>query len=572
MAAKVLHQTLLNAYIGMPRATPDDFTLEYSIDEGATWNPLATVHLVIYDLYEWNVPDFVTGKAMVRISRDGISDINETPFSIMRPPVNVSIAKTCPHYVRIDWGVELGTGADSFHIYVLGDKYMDSVGIIDQLYYDIPDSIISLGDWVSVRCANTEGAKSLRAIAIPYDSVVVANCDQNYDSYMRKIIEPSNEEVFSCEDYTSNVRVQLTNLGNENAYDIPIHYSFNNTTVSDTITDTILSGASWIHTFSVPIQVSTAGTYTLTTWTSWDIDEYFGNDTLSQTMTLKLFGDPNSAVSLDYQEDFQASVNTMFPPLWTLQNPDGDLTWEPVNVMGPYGQFTKAAYVNFFDYQEEGELDHLISPLINLTGTSKAWLRFDYAYAYFGGFGNDFTDTLQIDLSTDCDAGFEHTIFYSGGDDLATVPVLSQPFAPTSASDWQTDSIDISAYIGESVILRFTSINGYGNAIYLDNINVYQADSVVAVFDPVSSKEIQVWPNPSDGQFTIRTSKNMDISDAHVYDTHGRIAWTATPDVISQTEEYFPLILNDLAQGVYMLRVQTVDGKEYQKRLVVLRK
>jgi PKD repeat protein len=63
------------------------------------------------------------------------------------------------------------------------------------------------------------------------------------------------------------------------------------------------------------------------------------------------------------------------------------------------------------------------------------------------------------------------TGYLKSGTVLATVPDQSAPFTPTLAQ-WRTDTIDLGAFLGQDVIIRFANINGYGNRLYIGNVRV----------------------------------------------------------------------------------------------------
>ena len=49
---------------------------------------------------------------------------------------------------------------------------------------------------------------------------------------------------------------------------------------------------------------------------------------------------------------------------------------------------------------------------------------------------------------------------------------MQQAFTPT-AGQWRAELVDLAAYEGDpSVIIAFENVNGYGNNLYIDNIDV----------------------------------------------------------------------------------------------------
>jgi len=77
-------------------------------------------------------------------------------------------------------------------------------------------------------------------------------------------------------------------------------------------------------------------------------------------------------------------------------------------------------------------------------------------------------------LSSDCGDEFEYVLFDKEGSDLATVVNQSTSWAPQFGHEWETAEIDLSEFIGNSIVIQFININGFGNNLYLDNFLVYE--------------------------------------------------------------------------------------------------
>jgi PKD repeat protein/photosystem II stability/assembly factor-like uncharacterized protein len=117
-----------------------------------------------------------------------------------------------------------------------------------------------------------------------------------------------------------------------------------------------------------------------------------------------------------------------------------------------------------------GELGAFWLPGVNLSNVSTASLTFDVAYARYSA---TYSDTLEVSVSNDCGETFYSVGYLKGGSDLATVPDNTSTFIPTSDTDWREETVDLSSFIGsENVIVRFMNIGGWGNMLYVDNINV----------------------------------------------------------------------------------------------------
>lgn len=102
--------------------TTEDFTLEYSVDNGNTWTHITTVPNTV-NLYEWSVPSNPTGKALIKVKSGSYESISETNFNIARTPSIVNIDMVCEDFATFTWNSI--PGADTYKLYILGEKYME---------------------------------------------------------------------------------------------------------------------------------------------------------------------------------------------------------------------------------------------------------------------------------------------------------------------------------------------------------------------------------------------------------------------------------------------------------------
>jgi hypothetical protein len=194
--------------------------------------------------------------------------------------------------------------------------------------------------------------------------------------------------------------------------------------------------------------VSTAGTG----------DNQLNNDTLMRALTVL------QSVQGPLTEGFES---TLFPPTsWSVNNPDNGTTWQRSNT--GY-QSSGSAYVNTFRYTSTGQVDELISPVINYNNSDSVYLSFDVAAAMRSA---SITDTLTVLLTKDCGASF-FTIYKKWGNELKTVSAnLTTEFIPTG-SDWRRERIDLAGLANQGpVVLIFRVTNKNGNNVYIDNINL----------------------------------------------------------------------------------------------------
>ena len=217
------------------------------------------------------------------------------------------------------------------------------------------------------------------------------------------------------------------------------------------------------HTFSATVQ-NPNGT----------ADGNAANNTLTSTFTV--IAVPAGA-ALPFTERFDAVT---FPPTgWVETNVNvADATYNWTRLANTTGipvvpTTTACAKMDNFagGIDITGQKDALRTPALSLVGANST-LRvvFDRSHRIYSATD---IDSLNIYISTDC-GGTWTRVYTKGGAQLATVAgSLTTAFTPTSNAQWARDSVNIGTYAGQaSVYIKFESRSGWGNNLYLDNINV----------------------------------------------------------------------------------------------------
>ncbi len=162
-----------------------------------------------------------------------------------------------------------------------------------------------------------------------------------------------------------------------------------------------------------------------------------------------------------------AEDQVVTPQGWRLENADDDDSWENVALaVGADGAPGRAWRMDYYYYNAPGQLDRLITPVISLGGSAGTRLKFNHAYKPYGA---SYTDGLRVEISTNCGQSWS-TLFYQEAFALGTATTGASPWAPAAASDWRSTDLDLSAYDGQQVVLRFTGVNDFGDRLYLDNL------------------------------------------------------------------------------------------------------
>ena len=167
-------------------------------------------------------------------------------------------------------------------------------------------------------------------------------------------------------------------------------------------------------------------------------------------------------------------VLDIFPPQhWSIYDPANSGTWQEDTTVG--SNPTPDNCVAFYNVWivPDGNIDELRTPILDLSNLSSAILTFDIAYAAWDA---TYYDALEILVSTDCGNSWSSVYFKTGSNiahgNLPTVAAQSFYFVPLS-NQWRTDTVYLNAYINNpNVQIAFRNIEGNGNNLYLDNINI----------------------------------------------------------------------------------------------------
>jgi PKD repeat protein len=267
---------------------------------------------------------------------------------------------------------------------------------------------------------------------------------------------------------------------------------------------------------------------------------------------------------LPLTEDFNAVATNEVPPYWERINPDGSVRWLAYTTFGAHDQ---AVGVNFHDYPAVGERDQLRSvPMTLATGTNT--LRFDLAYTTRVAGTNQ--DSLLIRVLTPC---VPHqvlgTIYRKGGAaTLATFAGTDDYFFPSDASMWRRESVDLTPYQGQAVLLEFESYNDFGNILWVDDVQVDHTPTGLHSVSATTSG-LYCWPNPvaGHGALTIETPASPGAARIQLLDVLGRTVWTQAVDASSSPTRQ--TVTAPTAAGMYTLRYTTAYGQPLVRRVVV---
>lgn len=277
------------------------------------------------------------------------------------------------------------------------------------------------------------------------------------------IVSPPTN-LFTCPDQPVPVVVEIRNSGSQPQTGFPVTYSVNGgAPVTETFTGSIGAGGLATFTFSQSPTLTGSGPFNFVVSTALSGDQFTSNDQQSRSVSTTAA----TVIPATYTQNVEGGSTT--PAGWTLQNPDNGTTWSTTLLTnGALCASSRAWSIDYFAYQSTGQEDRLVSPVIDLSTSAGTRLKFHHAYVIYSA---SFQDGLRVEVSENCGATWT-TVFQQSGSVLATAPASTTAWVPTNCSQWRLNDIDLSAYDGGSVMVRFTGINGYGNFLYLDNVTI----------------------------------------------------------------------------------------------------
>lgn len=277
---------------------------------------------------------------------------------------------------------------------------------------------------------------------------------------------------------------------------------------------------------------------------------------------------PAEADLLPYLLDFESSVvisaetELGTPTAWTFGTAPYNEATNQAIMLPFYGSTTNFGIKDFF-----------LTDLIDVSNLTSLQLTFHYAYA--GNPSGNFLDGLIVAISRDCGETFSYNdyAFERYGASLQTAST-TESFVPIGPVDWEEISINLTQFLnGSSLQLAFIGVNGGGNNLYIDHIELTSGDlraldigiREVVNISPVTCRT-KVFPEISVKNFGYTTVNSFSI----LIDQDGEdtvINYIGQSIVSGETEVYSNTSL-DLKAGennlTFVLQNLNGLGDEYQ--------
>jgi hypothetical protein len=514
----------------------DDFTLEYTEDNGASWSTIGTVNANVRQS-NWSVPNTLTGEAKVRVTRGAQSDESDAPFSIIRVPANLDVGWACPDSLNLVW--DAVSGATSYEVYMLGTMYMDSIGTTTATNFTVQSSATD-ENWYSVRAFGPNNARSERAIAI---RKLPGQFGCTWSSPLAAI------DVV-CDSISSTDCAEVLNESlNVDAASSYLWYFPNGTPTTSTDENPTVCFPSSGYQDAALVVTNSAGSDSV----------YFSNFVFVQ-----------GAMELPYHEGFENMVTFNGQENWSTYNPDVNSAFLITGSASLSGSKSARLYNHG---QDEGSIDDLISGPINLAVLDPVndivTLSFRYAYRK----RDDNTDDwLRLYAKRNCGDNWslKKTLH---GEFLSTIN-YNPPWTPSDSSDWTTVHVTniTSTYFTGDFRFKFNFENGNGNNLFLDDINIYAGspsdDIISGINENEGSFNFGLFPNPADNEVNVRFDlQNASTVRLYIHDISGKISKQFSLNGTAGSNLAI-VETTDLDAGVYFMTLK-IDGSSRTEQFIL---
>ena len=245
-------------------------------------------------------------------------------------------------------------------------------------------------------------------------------------------------------------------------------------------------------------------------------------------------------------------------------NPDMQHGWDEVYLSENSGG---VLIMDNFHYNEQGAEDIYYLATVDLTDQTTPHLSLDIAYAPYSP---SRIDGLRIQVSTDCGLNYEDVYFAEGLDLSSTGEYAYGQWMPSSAADWKTEVIDLSAYYNDTITLRLLNINGHGNYLYIDQVQILGSDPLplqFIAFDAISDPH---------GNHLL-SWVTADETNLKKYYVERSIDGQSFVPLASMSPEhgfqnvYHYTVYNPLEVSYYRIRSDQEDGQQHYSPIIEMR-
>jgi hypothetical protein len=543
------------------------YTTEYSLNGGTTWLNLnaGTSNRVV----SWFVPNTASDNVYIRVYSANDTDI-VGPFTVVPIPFNLDVVGACPDSVHLAW--DSVPNVSGYVIYQLGPKYMDSVAYISGNTEVWLSHNPQKSDWYAIASVVNGTSKGFRSVAIEKIPGIF-NCSLPNDLDLVAVLTGGDLPDCVVSSNSSKPAILVRNTGNTpyTSFDVGFKSRTSANANIETVNRTLNPGDTLIYFFqNSSITLLNSVNQFFDFWISASPDANPFNDSLE--LAGRVISNGTATVTAPYSEDFDSfnscanttncgGTNCTLNGGWSnYQNNISDdidfRTWSGSTASagtGPSVDFSLGTSQGKYLYTEaSGDCDSaeafLLTPCLDL---SETWRP--HATIYYHMLGGNEIGRLGADV-------FDGSRWYYN-----IVPEI----VGNQGATWQPMTIDLSQFAGQTVVIRYRGKtgNGFRSDIAIDAFSLLDSSSI-GISENAWSQGLRLFPNPSNGQFTLSSEFALDSeTEVKITDVSGAIIWEG-PFEANAGAQSMDFNLVNHAKGVYLLEIQ---NEEYRKTLRLIK-
>lgn len=503
------------------------FTLEYSDNNGTSWNVIDNNIPSGSKFYTWNVPNISTAQALLRLKRNNTSIQSVSGNFVINPqPVLQLDATQCPGYFSFSWNAI--ANATSYQILHKIGNDLQPIDTVTNTNYLLSGLPLNTLQYVAVApIINGQiGYRSKALRRLPNDGSCNTSTFNN-DLMIENITAPQSGRKFTSTELSvnENLVVSLRNLGQLSVANFKVSYTVNNGAWQSQTYTTTIPGNTTISQPVSNIDLAAIGTYQVTVAVEnlAANDPVKANDTFS-VIVKQLANDPLD-ISTIFVDDFEASGKLLFQK----------------DEMG----ILSGNYWDFANSSDSGRLRSFVEDDVTIGGNRSVSMDLlynlpinqNYLYGTFNLSGLDASNTearLELDYKFHGIPQSQdgNDIFIRGNDTQPWVKLYDFDTSITEGQTTNTGSLSLtnvllnnSQNFSTSFQVRIgqkdtsaIAMNDYGNGLTIDNFKLYSVKNDVQLLGVVNPVKLNCGLGNSESvTVKIYNSDNLPQKNIQVF-------------------------------------------------------
>ena len=240
------------------------YEIEYSLDNGATWNVVGNAAADAKS-YLWTVVNAHTLDAKIKITAQGNGTVITTErFNILRSPSGLAITPLCGSGFNVTWN-SVGNPGVGYEVFMFQNGKMTLVGTTTETNNKVEyKNTANETYWFTVRAIYEDDQRGLFAVAKSTSGTDAYPCPWENDIEMTGLSAGSARGRELTSNSLSNneqITISMFNAGNNSVTDIPVTININGVETTETISVSLAPGATHVYILSNTFDFSAAGNY-----------------------------------------------------------------------------------------------------------------------------------------------------------------------------------------------------------------------------------------------------------------------------------------------------------------------